>query len=109
MKAERRKLTRLSFKNPSYIIFRPGFLRLARIIDITKEGMGFEYFGYAWWMNDSMEIDIFLPTEGHFYIPRIDFKIIYDFSPFAFSGGDDRHPEHPFRSSNYLASPFKSV
>ena len=82
MRIENRKFKRFVVKERGFVAFRPEFTKLGRIIDISRGGLGCEYFVYKDFRDGdeeplSSEIDIFL-SNNTFYASRIPCSVAYD-------------------------------
>lgn len=72
----RRRFPRFATKCDVFIIFRPLFAPVATLKDISKGGVGLEYYGEHD-PSKAAEVDI-LCSSIHFYLSRVPCKVIYD-------------------------------
>jgi hypothetical protein len=75
---ERRKEKRFRMPTGAVVAFRPGYLKLGRIIEIGKGGLSFSYIADEELPNLSSQLDIFLAIQN-FYLYNVPFKTIWDF------------------------------
>ena len=75
--AERRKLKRFQVKDGAFAVVRPEFTRLGQIINISYEGLAFQYPVTANQENGASELDIFLAGDG-FYLENMSFEAVSD-------------------------------
>lgn len=77
--SERRKMARLRPKGLTFVAVRPEFAKLGRLIDITMEGLCFQYMAHREGMDDvvSFKIDLFVENNG-FYLQNLPCKMVYD-------------------------------
>jgi hypothetical protein len=75
---DRRKDKRFLMPTGAVVAFRPGYLKLGRIIDIGKGGLGFSYIADEELGSLSSQLDIFLAIRN-FYLYNIPFVTIWDF------------------------------
>ncbi len=79
---ERRRSERLSVNDGMYVVFRPSFTPLGRVVDISEEGIALEYVqieldSFPLQGLSNKEIDLFT-VAGRFYLKRLPCKISYD-------------------------------
>ena len=79
MNTEHRKMARLLPKSLTFVAVRPEFAKLGRLIDITMEGLCFQYVVHEEGMDDmtSFKVDIFVENNG-FYLQNLPCKLVYD-------------------------------
>ena len=75
--AERRKLKRFQVQNGAFAVVRPEFTRLGQIINISYEGLAFQYALTTNQENGASELDIFLTGDG-FYLENMSFETVSD-------------------------------
>jgi hypothetical protein len=75
---DRRKDKRFRLPAGSIVAFRPGYLKLGRIIDIGTGGLGFSYIHSQELPKVSSELDIFVAIRD-FYLYHVPFETIWDF------------------------------
>ena len=75
--AERRKLKRFQVQDGAFAVVRPEFTRLGQIINISYEGLAFQYAVTAHQENGASGLDIFLTGDG-FYLEDMSFETISD-------------------------------
>ena len=75
---DRRKHKRFRLPAGAIVAFRPGYLKLGRIIDVGIGGLGFSYITSEELPNVSSELDIFLAIRD-FYLYNMPFETIWDF------------------------------
>ena len=76
---ERRKKERLKPKNLTYLALRPDFIMLGSVVNISKNGLCFQYMAKKNRTKNhaSISIDIFV-SNNEYYLPEIYCKVIYD-------------------------------
>lgn len=74
---ERRKLKRFQVQDGAFAVVRPEFTRLGQIINISYEGLAFQYAATANQENGASELDIFL-TGDAFYLENMSFETVCD-------------------------------
>jgi hypothetical protein len=74
---ERRKLKRFRVQDGAFAVVRPEFTRLGQIINISYEGLAFQYAVTASQENRASELDIFLAGDG-FYMENMSFETVSD-------------------------------
>ncbi len=77
METENRKFDRYLAEDLAFAAFRPRFVKLGKIKDISQGGLAFEYVTTEGQMEDSSEIDIFM-SGARFHMTRVPVKAIYD-------------------------------
>ena len=77
--AERRKKERFRPKKRTFVVFKPQFLKLGKVLDISVDGLCFQYLGKEDQVGDApaIEADIFMSDNGY-YLPDISCKLIWD-------------------------------
>jgi hypothetical protein len=75
--AERRKRKRFQVQRGAFAVIRPEFTKLGQIIDISHDGLAFQYPVTANQEDGAFELDIFLTGEG-FYLERMSFETVSD-------------------------------
>jgi hypothetical protein len=75
--AERRKLKRFQVQDGAFAVVRPECTRLGQIINISYEGLAFQYAVTAHQENGVSELDIFLAGDG-FYLENMSFETVSD-------------------------------
>ena len=75
--AERRRLKRFQVQEGAFAVVRPDFTRLGQIIDISHEGLAFQYAVTATQENGASELDIFLAGDG-FYMENMPCETVSD-------------------------------
>lgn len=75
--AERRKSKRFQVEHGAFAVVRPEFTKLGQIIDISHEGLAFQYAVTATQKNEPSELDIFLTGDG-FYLEHMPFETVSD-------------------------------
>ena len=74
---ERRKLKRFQVQDGAFAVVRPEFTRLGQIINISYEGLAFQYAVTANQENGASELDVFLKGDG-FYLENMSFETVSD-------------------------------
>ena len=74
---ERRKLKRFQVQDGAFAVVRPELTRLGQIINISYEGLAFQYAVTANQKNGASELDIFL-TGDAFYLENMSFETVSD-------------------------------
>jgi len=80
MNAERRRNSRVSPKEPTFVAVRPEFSRSGELLDISRGGLRFQYLrkiNPGEDMATPLKIDIFLINNGY-YLPKVPCTLIYD-------------------------------
>ena len=81
---ERRRSERLQVNSEVFITFRPDFDKIGKVMDINKEGIGFEYVSFDKVDKlEDVEVDVFSKS-NNLYISRIPCKVVYDISKDSF-------------------------
>jgi hypothetical protein len=75
---ERRQFTRYEVSYDDLFVFCRDSSKMARINNISKDGLGFEYFPSAAGGAKWRAIDILRGKRNQFYLPGLACKIIYD-------------------------------
>ena len=75
--AERRKRKRFQVHVGAFAVIRPESTKLGQIIDISHEGLSFQYPVAASQSNGASELDVFLAGDG-FYLEKIPIKTVSD-------------------------------
>ena len=75
--AERRKRKRFQVQNGAFAVVRPEFTRLGQIVNISHEGLAFQYAVTSTQENRASELDIFLAGDG-FYLEKMSFETVSD-------------------------------
>ena len=75
--AERRRLKRFQVQDGAFAVVRPEFTKLGQIIDISHEGLAFQYAVTATQENGTSELDVFLAGDG-FYLENMSFETVSD-------------------------------
>ncbi len=75
--AERRKRKRFQVHVGAFAVIRPEFTKLGQIIDISHEGLSFQYPVAASQSNGASELDVFLAGDG-FFLEKMPFKTVSD-------------------------------
>ena len=77
---ERRQFTRYEVSDDELFIFCCDSSKMARINNISKDGLCFEYFPSAAGGTKWRTVDIFRGKRNQFYLPGLSCKIIYNLS-----------------------------
>ena len=82
IQTEHRKFVRFIPEERTFVVFRPEFIKLGKIKDISLGGLGYEYIVQEHMNNNSKdsqitEIDILL-SETKFHMSKIPCKMVYD-------------------------------
>ena len=75
---DRRKDKRFRLPPGAVVAFRPGYLKLGRIIDIGIGGLGFSYITSEDLPNVFSKLDIFVAIRD-FYLYSVPFETVWDF------------------------------
>jgi PilZ domain len=77
--AERREKERFRPKKRTFVVFKPQFLKLGKVLDISVDGLCFQYLAKEDQVGDApaIEADIFMSDNGY-YLPDISCKLIWD-------------------------------
>jgi hypothetical protein len=79
MNPERRKTVRFLPQAETYVVLRPDFTKLGKLIDISRGGLSFKYIGPKEESRGPTELDLFTGNNG-FYLSRLPCKVVYDTS-----------------------------
>jgi hypothetical protein len=76
---ERRENLRLRPKEKTFVALRPEFVKLGKLLDISKRGLCFQYYSKGESIEKSplLNIDMFISNNGY-YLPNIPCRAIYD-------------------------------
>ena len=79
IKAERRDSLRLRPKEKTFVALRPEFVKLGKLLDISKRGLCFQYISKGEPIEELplLNIDMFNSNNGYYW-PNIPCKLIYD-------------------------------
>ena len=64
-------------QDETYVVLRPDFTKLGRLINISKGGLSFQYIAPKKESEVSTDLDLFTGNNG-FYLSRLPCKVIYD-------------------------------
>lgn len=78
---DRRKLRRLRVQDGAFVILRPSDAGVGRLIDISIDGLSFDYVTTREPSGEPTELDIFV-TDSPFRLYKIPCKTITDFKAF---------------------------
>ncbi|HID28506.1 MAG TPA: PilZ domain-containing protein, partial [Desulfobacterales bacterium] len=73
---ERRKNGRLQVRRDAFVAFRPDYVTLGQIVNLSMGGLAFRCIRHEKPSNESSELDIFLPGSA-FYLYKVPFVIIW--------------------------------
>ena len=73
---ERRKNWRLQVTQDAFVAFRPDYVTLGQIVNLSMGGLAFRCIRHEKPSNESSELDIFL-AGGAFYLYEVPFHIIW--------------------------------
>ncbi len=76
---ERREEERFRPKKRTFVVFKPQFLKLGKILDISAGGLCFQYLAKEDQAGDApaIEADIFMSDNGY-YLPDVSCKLVWD-------------------------------
>ena len=83
MNTERRKKVRLRPKDVTFVVLRPKFVKLGKLLNINRRGLCFQYMAESKGGGDqvvnavSLKIDLFISNNGY-YLPSLPCKLIYE-------------------------------
>ena len=77
MNPERRKTVRFLPQTETYVALRPDFIKLGRVVDISRDGLAFHYIGPKAESRGPAQLDLFTGNNG-FYLSTLRCKVIYD-------------------------------
>jgi c-di-GMP-binding flagellar brake protein YcgR len=77
MGPERRKTVRFLPQTETYVVLRPDFTKLGRLINISKGGLAFHYIAHQTEGQAPTHLDLFAGNDA-FYLSRIPCRVIYD-------------------------------
>jgi len=77
--AERREEERFRPKKRTFVVFKPQFLKLGKVLDISAGGLCFQYLAKEDQTVDApaIEADIFMSDNGY-YLPDVACKMVWD-------------------------------
>ena len=77
--AERREEERFRPKKRTFVVFKPQFLKLGKVLDISAGGLCFQYLAKEDQLKDApaIEADIFMSDNGY-YLPDVPCKLVWD-------------------------------
>lgn len=77
--AERREKERFRPKKRTFVVFKPQFLKLGKVLDISTGGLCFQYLAKEDQVKDepAIEADIFMSDNGY-YLPDVACKMVWD-------------------------------
>ena len=64
-------------QDETYVVLRPDFTKLGRLINISKGGLAFRYIAHQRQEQAPTHLDLFVFNDA-FYLPRIPCRVIYD-------------------------------
>jgi hypothetical protein len=76
---ERREEERFRPKKRTFVVFKPQFLKLGKVLDISVGGLCFQYLAKEDQIGDApaIEADIFMSDNGY-YLPDVSCKLVWD-------------------------------
>jgi len=78
MNAERREQKRFRPKKMTFVAFKPQFVKLGKILDISEGGLCFQYLAKDDHSGDTaVQADIFMSDNGY-YLPDVACKMVWD-------------------------------
>ena len=79
MEQERRQKERRRPKATTFVALRPEFVKLGKLMDISRSGLCFEYIakGEVGMGSNSIEMDMFISGNGY-YLPNVPCRLVYD-------------------------------
>ena len=77
MSSERRKHPRFLPQKQTLVVMRPQFIKLGKLIDISRGGLAFHYIDSKGQEEVSNQLDMFT-KDNSFFLSSIPCKIIYD-------------------------------
>ena len=80
MNTERRRNSRVSPKEVTFVVVRPEFSKSGELLDISRGGLRFQYLqrlNHEGNVKTSLKIDIFIINNGY-YLPKVPCTLIYD-------------------------------
>ena len=77
MKHERRKKERFQADEQTFVVVRPDFTRLGKLIDISEQGLAFQHMASRAQEKASVELDIFKGGNA-LYLAKVMGEIVYD-------------------------------
>ena len=77
--AERREEERFRPKKRTFVVFKPQFLKLGKVLDISASGLCFQYLAKEDQAGEApiIEADIFMSDNGY-YLPDVACKLVWD-------------------------------
>ncbi len=77
--AERREEERFRPKKRTFVVFKPQFLKLGKVLDISAGGLCFQYLAKEDQLKDApaIQADIFMSDNGY-YLPDVSCKMVWD-------------------------------
>ena len=76
---ERREEERFRPKKRTFVVFKPEFLKLGKVLDISASGLCFQYLAKEDQAGEApaIEADIFMSDNGY-YLPDVSCKLVWD-------------------------------
>ena len=76
---ERRGKERFRPKKRTFVVFKPQFHKLGKVLDISAGGLCFQYLAKEDQLGDApaIEADIFMSDNGY-YLPDVSCKLVWD-------------------------------
>ncbi len=77
MRRERRKIERFQPDDQTFVVLRPDYTKLGKLIDISKRGLAFHYMASQVPLNAPVQLDIF-KGDNSLYLSKVPAKVVYD-------------------------------
>lgn len=78
MSSERREKKRFRPKKMTFVAFKPQFVKLGKVLDISEGGLCFQYLAKDDHGGDTaVQADIFMSDNGY-YLPDVTCKMVWD-------------------------------
>ena len=77
MRDERRKNERFQPDDQTFVVLRPDYTKLGKLIDISEEGLSFQHMAKSGKKDTSIHLDIF-KGDNSLYLSKVPGKVVYD-------------------------------
>ena len=77
MKEERRKSERFQPDDQTFVVLRPDYTKLGKLIDISEEGLSFQHMANSGKKDANVQLDIF-KGDNSLYLSKVPGKVVYD-------------------------------
>ena len=77
MDQERRKNERFQPDDQTFVVLRPDYTKLGKVIDISENGLSFQHMAKSGKEDTTVQLDIF-KGDNTLYISKVPGKVVYD-------------------------------